>query len=474
MRPWISVMAGLTALGAVAQETNAPAAAAVPAADVAKAETSELKLDGGLDLRFRYDWADNLPNSGGKMNGKTYDYYRLRSRVWGSASYGNLGVYTRLADEFRGYHNNASKNEFPDQLFVDNLYVDVNKLFDERVDLRIGRQDMLYGAGRVIADGTASDGSRSAYFDAVKMTTRVTDKTSFDVFGMYQRDIDQALTVGQPEYYLTSYGGQDYDEQLREWAVGSYWTVNEWERMPMEFYLVFKDESSWYKKGKTADRVPGRSYTTVGARLMPKLTDKLSAELEGACQFGETDDDGTAGDQPINAFMGYGGLTYKEKDWSMKPYLTGACLYMSGDESDSAYDTKGGATDDVTGWNPVFGRYTYLGELPVKMYGSSYRWSNLIWPHAEIGFEPFKKQKAKLQTGPMYADEDDVAGSGSLYRGYYTTASYEFPLLKAIYGKRGEVKGKLSAEYFAPGGYYDAGDSDQGGYFLRAEVSMKF
>jgi len=460
----------------------------LPAETVAK-EESLFKLDGGFDMRARYDWYDNLPNSGGSVNPAYADYYRLRTRVWGSAYTGNYGLYLRLGNEFRGYDNYAPShnyNRFPDQLFVDNLYLDFNNMLYDRVDLRIGRQNLKYGAGRVIADGTPADGSRSEYFDAIKLTMRVTEKTSGDFFATYTKPVDNFLTVGNGDgynYNLTSYDGalgNGKDDNLTEWGVGTYWTIKEFKECPIELYALFKDESDWHKKGKQADTIPGRQYATLGARLTPQFTDNISGELEGAYQFGQTEDNDAKGisGQPINAYMLYGGLTYKTKETLLKPYVTLGTLYLSGDDKNSAYNNTS-AGNAVTGWNPVYGRNTFIGELPVKMYGSSYRWSNLIYPHIEPGFEPFKGHKFKIQTGPMFADKNDnqADSSSNLYRGWYTQAKYEATLLKEIVNKRGAVKAALQLEHMAYGDYFQqtsVADNGNNGYFVRIEVSMAF
>ncbi|MCL1920862.1 MAG: alginate export family protein [Kiritimatiellaeota bacterium] len=467
-------------------------------AETVQEEKSPLSLNGGLDVRLRYDWYDNLPNGNGSRNGQVshpyVDYMRLRTRLWGSAYYGDVGIYARLADEFREYRNykpSHNYNTFPDQLFVDNLYLDVNNLFD-LVSIRIGRQDMKYGAGRVIADGTPADGSRSAYFDAVKMSFKVTDKTTGDLFASYTKDTDKFFTVGDADgsqYNITSYdgatGGADRIDDLEEWGLGTYWTMKEIDSVPMEFYLIYKGESRWYKGGKDAgNKIPGRNYATAGIRVTPKFTGDLKGDFEAAYQFGRTDSDSSRNidAQDINAFMLYGGLTYTANSLdALKPYGTLAMLYLSGDDKHSAYDHTGGPKKGATGWNPVYGRYTYIGELPVKMYGSSYRWSNLLWPHAEAGFQfnVFDRKNAiKIQTGPMFADKDDRSGApadnDSLYRGWYTQASYECTFVKEIVNKRGSIKGRLLAEHMTYGDYYYQSDRPDNGYFLRAEIAMTF
>jgi len=466
-------------------ETTAPKKdAAAPAETVVK-EKSLIDLDGGFDLRARYDIYDNLPNSDGRISKGYASYYRQRTRVWGSATAGNYGLYLRLANEFREYDNydpSINYNRFPDQLFVDNIYLDFKNMLYDRVDLRIGRQDMKYGAGRVIADGTPSDGSRSEYFDAIKLTVRVSDKTSGDFFAMYTKPVDNFLTVGDADgqnYNITSHDGAvgpRRDDDLTEWGIGTYWTIKEYKECPLDLYLLYKDESAWLRGGAANNKISGRQYATLGARITPQFTDNISGELEGAYQFGRTSHNNAnnISKQAINAYMLYGGLSYKTKETALKPYVTLATLYLSGDDNGSKNNST--TSDDITGWNPAYARTTFIGELPVKMYGSSYRWSNLIYPHIEPGCEPFKGHKFKLQTGPMFAEKKDhrFGSDEDTYRGWYTQAKYEATLLKEIVGKRGAVKAAVQLEHMAYGDYYYEAGSPDNGYFARVELSMSF
>jgi hypothetical protein len=493
MKRGLLIATSFVALAVTAQDTvKKPAETTTPKKDTAApAETvvkekSLIDLDGGFDLRARYDIYDNLPNSDGRISRSFTSYYRQRTRIWGSAYTGNYGVYLRLANEFREYDNydpSINYNRFPDQLFVDNIYFDFKNLLYDRVDVRIGRQDMKYGAGRVISDGTPSDGSRSEYFDAIKVTVRVSDKTSGDFFAMVTKPVDNFLTIGDADgqnYNITSHDGAvgpGKDDDLTEWGIGTYWTIKEYKECPLDLYVLYKDESEWHKGGTAANTIPGRQYATLGARITPQFTDNISGELEGAYQFGRTSHNDTKNidSQAINAFMLYGGLSYKTKETALKPYVTLATLYLSGDDKGSKHNSTS-SDQSVTGWNPAYARTTFIGELPVKMYGSSYRWSNLIWPHIEPGFEPFKGHKFKLQTGPMFAEKNDYQADdkNDLYRGWYTQAKYEATLLKEIVGKRGAVKAAVQLEHMAYGDYYDQAGAPDNGYFARVELSMSF
>jgi len=450
--------------------------------------SSRLALDGGADWRFRYEWRENMPGAYGYLGENNADRLRLRTRVWGKAGVDDYSIYARLYNEVREYHHNSTGarnyQHFPSWLVLDNIYLDMKNLLYDRVDMRLGRQDMTYGAGRVIANGSPGETTRMA-FNALKVTTRVTEATKADVFGTYMPAGRDWLAVGErgTGYYSTSYrnsyGGSENDDGLREWGLGTYWTVEEMDALPMEFYLLYKDESRWYLNGvDRSARIPGRKYGTAGLRLMPKFTEKLAGEAEGAYQFGRTESyPGVSDGQLISAYMLYGGLTYTEAEWAWKPYAKAATLFLSGDGKGAVHNRQGGAAATATGWNPVYSRYTYFGEIPAAMYGGR-RWTNLIWPHGEVGVSPFNDRHAfRAQTGPMFAHRDDRRGApandDNRYRGWYSQVSYDYLIIKEVASNRGSLKGRIMVEDMAYGDYH-YGKHPSNGYFFRVELVATF
>jgi hypothetical protein len=456
----------LTAMAVAAFAQTLPAAGAE--------KESGLAFDAGADFRLRYEYKDNWMKKGSTaIDPKYEDYYRMRARVWGKATYGDdLGAYLRLGNEFRDFRNseaNKRKNEFPDEVYIDNLYFDVNDIGD-RVNLRVGRQDIKEGAGRLVSDGTPGDGSRSAYFDAILATVKMLEKSDVDLMATWNRYRDD-WTLGNPHdiYDLTKIRSGSPYSKMDEKGLMAYLHYNEVKDFPMEFYWIWKQETRFFDKDT---RYPGRDFHTVGTRLMPKLTDKLSAEVEAAVQVGNVDSAPGFESRDILAYMGYAGLTYSEKDVFGKPKLTGAVLYLSGDD-ESYFKTRDGGTDN--GWNPVFNRTTWFSELCSNMY-DQYRWSNLIYPHLELAVEPYSKHKVKLQTGPMFAAEKDLDATSN-YRGFYTQLRYDFPLLSKVFGKRGDLTGAVVGEALVYGDYFQhdtAAVNEDTAYWLRFELNGKF
>lgn len=479
---WLGFCAGLV-LPVCAQGVK-PAPGAVESKPVAvvegvKPSPKALNFDAGADLRIRQEVLINMPNPAGAATKSraTQNYIRYRPRVWGQVKNEDFKLYMRVTDEMRSYSTPDSGNyRWPDELFIDNLYLDLYNLFDGLVDIRAGRQDFfgptgpMYGAGRVLCDGTPGDGSRTLYMDAIKATIKFNEKNTLDLLGIYNSPENQfnlghsdGLPAGTAERQLTGGPGE------AEYGGGLYFRSKEVAEVPFELYYFYKRETrsiTARTSGTAGGAVPeGRETHTVGGRVMPKLTETLSAEFEGAAQKGEKD-----GGARTAGFMGYGGLTYKPLvDSTAKPYFTGALYYLSGDKDQ-------GAGQSDASWDPLWARWPQFSELYAynTIYGAGY-WSNLVYPHAAAGVDFAPGHKLSSSLGPMYtAVEDDLGGGGGNLRGWLGMVRYDFPLVKNIFGlasKRGELYGHVTAEVLEPGDYYA---SDKTAFFLRWEINAKF
>lgn len=424
-----------------------------------------LEFDLGGDLRIRQEILDNIPN--GPFN-DNYNYFRIRPRFWGEAKYKNFRLYNRWADEFWhiNHPSDSKLNKWPNELVVDNLYLDANDLFDGWLDLRVGRQDLIYGKGRVMLDGTSYDGSRTIYMDAIKATINFDEKkkNTLDILAIYnnnQNELGIGGVDGKERELNSIVPGSKY---LDEWGGGLYFKSKELDEFPFEFYWIYKCET---KAERGNVKYQGRRFHTFGTRLMPKFTETISGELEGAVQAGEKDDG-----KSTSGYMGYAGLRYDPAvEWRMKPFVNAGVYYLSGD------NRRGDGNSD-SGWDPAWARWPQISELMVLgnwfNNGAGY-WTNLIYPHVEGGFNISKTHKILASVGPMYADCSDGngGGNGDLY-GWLGTVCYDFPIMTDIFGrddKRGNVVGRLQGEVLDPGDYYDTSSV---AYFLRWQIIASF
>ena len=436
------------------------AAAALFAAAAACGATNEAEriVRVGADVRLRYDVTQGLPNAK-RGEDPHSDYARIRLRPWIDVGPEGWGLYARLADEFRYYRRPVSKNRkqrFPDVVYIDNLYWRQKDLFGF-LDLRVGRQDMAFGAKRIISDGTGGDGSRSAYFDAVRLTAHFDDARTLDAFALFNAHDDWLPTLGdehengkKPHPYDLNGYGQD------ELGAGLYYQDRSNASLGWDVYYVAKQEL----RGHTAKyRAEGRRAQThtVGFRLLPKFTETLSGELEGAVQ---------AGENSLFAGQGYAGLTYRPK-LGAKPYLTGAVWGLTGDE-----DGARGAH----AWHAVFNRETGLGESTAPMF-EKYNYTNLLYPHLAAGCKTGDAASIKLQAGPLFAPVSEQTGSGDdagHFRGAYAQVRCEIALGK-LTGSDWMRGGVLSfqGEYLGKGDYFAEGDRNPA-LFGRVQLAWKF
>lgn len=420
------------------------------------------KLSLGADLRARIEAFDHLPST--SALGDNWSYTRFRTRVFLQADRGDFTFYTRLVNEWRTIKHGSNSYPFPDELIFDQLYLEFRNLFGAPLRLRAGRQDMMFGSLRVMGEGTPGDGSRSFSFNALRLTWTPVEKLNLDFFGIYNRWYDELSIGGLRRERIGAKGERDLNgNHSDEAGAGLYLTDKRADAFPYELYYIWKHETA-DARGMVAGGA-GRDTHTLGARLLPKLTDSLSAEIELAGQLGRTEDH-----RDIAAFMLYGGLTHSfEARSGFTPYLTGAAVMLSGDT-----DEAGG---DISAWNPVWGRIPAFGDLSGMVYpGMSFWYQNLIYPHIEAGVTG-NGHSLRLQTGPMFAQHEygsdiaPAAAGSSHYRGWHIFSQYAFPITRKQLGPLKSLTGRIEADCIFPGGYYE---QDSVVYFLRFELSASF
>ena len=461
-RRWMGAMVAGAMLAAAAGQALAQGEASEP---------DSLKLSAGGDIRIRQVFFKDIPikaDPPGVTRGGENHFFRFRTRVWGELdAFENITVYGRLANEFREYVKPDNEDwEKPDEVIVDNLYLDVRNLFGDRVDLRIGRQDLVYGTGKVLLEGTPKDGSRTIYSDAVKLTWKGLDpaasKTSIDFLGIYNEP-ENHLAYKSEERDLTGLVAGFND--MRESGGGVYVKNKMSDSFSGEYYYFYKEESEWSRMvrnaaGEMEERVtPKLELNTVGARLMPKFTDRFSANVEGAYQFGERGEAEVQG-LMVDAFLRYA-LPWFE---SMNPVVGAGIYYLSGSEPGASREK---------GWNPLWARWPQYSELYIYAYDAdgAGRWSNVSMPHVDLTFSPFKGVKTAAMVGYMMAPEEDGPGGGD-ERGLLGTMRTDFTVRERLLTSKDKLTGHLLFEVVDPGDYYSS--ERHTAYFARWELMYAF
>ena len=455
-------------------------------AAVSSVACAGLDFDAGGDLRIRQEIMDNVPGlpGGGLLNpsarGKYKNHIRFRPRVWGevkgeAADGSKWRVYARLTDEFRWYvqPSHPRPYAFPDELILDNLFLEAKELFGGSVDLAVGRQDIynLYGLDHVFVDGTPGDGSRTVYADMARLGFRFGDFRRLDLFALYDCDdcdIRWGTDAGKHRS-LSGLGARNAEPEMDDWGFGAIWSDRLGENVPCQALLMQKNTRA-FRTGNV--RHPGTQRELLGFKLVPQLDERWALQLEAMGQVGRNDDGAT-----LAGASSYAGVNWKGRsDGGWTPFAKLGYHFMSGD--DEAAREDGGRS----AWDPMWARGVNDSEL--FLYGTHYGaawWSNMHYLKATLGFDFGGRHRLVGCCGPMFsAAQDGLGGGDGHFKGLLSQVRYDFPLItkdlirKLTWGEsegRCEIFGHILAEFFNPGDYYE---TDKPSWFVRWQVDFKF
>ena len=415
-----------------------------------------------------------LPGGGLLLNTKRSgftNHVRFRPRVWGGVKWGSeaLGdwrVYTRLTDEFRWcpepYKNTHT---FPDELILDNLFIEGKGVFDGFLDLKVGRQDIYNycGLDHVFVDGTPGDGSRTVYGDMAAFKLHVTEESTVDLFALYDfDDTDVRWGTDRSKHTSLSGLGGGAEPTMDDWGYGAIWGSNLGKGLPYQVFLMQKNTHEFMRDGVEH---PWTQRELVGAKLVPQLDEEWSLQFEGMGQVGCTGDGAT-----LSGWSAYSGINWKSATAStVKPFGKLGYHFMSGD--DDAAEEDGGHS----AWDPMWARGVNDSEM--FLYGTHYGaawWSNMHYVKTEVGLDMGRLHRLAANCGPLFAAAQDGLGGGDgMFKGFLSQARYDFPFWVADKekGERFEVFGHLLVEFFNPGDYFV---TDKPAWFFRWQVDFRF
>ena len=461
---------------------------ASPVDGVEMEDESLFKFDAGADVRIRQEIMHNIPTlPGGGMVGnpavkklEAKNQMRFRVRAWGEVTYGeHWRFYTRLCNEMRaGIVRKTHNATWPNEVVLDNLYLDGNHLFEGDVfengwiDFRAGREDLigLFGLNHIFADGCPDVGSRSAYSDIVRAAFHYDKDTWLDVFGIFNKDREQ-VRLGTKRSYrgtqLSGFGGND--TEMDDWGFGTIFNSRV-DLLKYQLMWIQKDTASFHRGGV---KHPRRNVNMFGFKLMPEWTDNLTTPIEGYVQVGRNGEN-----KDLLAWSAYAGFDWRDRskaEW--RPFWSGGLHVLSGDRHASTEDGGRNA------WDPMW--YRGVDDSEMMAYGSLYGgcwWSNMYNLKTTAGLEIARRHKVSLMASAMFAEEQDGLGGGSgMFKGFLTQARYDFPLFPSFFGcgsdpektglKRFEMFGHILLEFFNPGEYFE---SSKPAYFVRWQVDFKF
>lgn len=422
---------------------------------------AEVKFDAGASLRLRQEIWDNVVTLGTGTTQPDRNFFRLRSSVWGKASFSDqVSLYTKLTNEAKYYigpykFNNGLDRLDEDEIIFDNLYLDFKKLFDGVVDLRVGRQDFIgptgYGEGFIIMEGTPGDGSRSFYFNAAKATVRLHKDHSVDLIYITDPKDDRYL----PSAYAAN------KKQLtgsHETGLVLYGKSKITDALTVEPYYVYKTEDPLGSYARL-------KLNTLGLRAAYK-NNGWHIRGEYARQFGEY-----TGGMDRKGDGGYITIGRKYDKAALKPEFNIGYTYLSGDDPSTPNKNEA--------WNPLFSRMPMWNELIIYTlipetagYGGAIPgyWTNMHILSADIKLSLSNATSVKLGYNYLLADER-YATANAQFSGTNDKERGHLPMAFVFHKFSSKLDGMIQAEYFIPGDFYAS--TTKSALFFRWQLQYK-
>jgi hypothetical protein len=432
-----------------AQNAQMPANTPSQAQASRQSATRDLWFSLGYDQRFRHEnWTDIQDQNSLTMDDKVWSIFR--QRFWMSIPLGtrDLELYVRLLNQFAKTSTPSTPLNL-DEVIFDNLYFHLKKTFIPGMSIKAGRQDIMFGEGFILMDGSAVDGPRTAYVNAVDIQFKHR-RSKFDLIGMLNPRQEKFLPVihKQPRYLNES------DEQ----AVGAYYQDRNFKNTDFDLYYFLKKEIHDYRAPANPAFQPDRHVNTIGGRIVHIFGRGVSATGEFALQRGA---------QHTNTTIhGWGGYGYLKKSFEarLSPYVLGSYWALSGDNPSTS--------NRYEGWDPLWERWPkWSGLYPwslVPEKGISY-WTNLKMVQAEAGFTPWKPLTIK---GIVYINDSFhpyAPGNPKIFAG--DTRRGVLPGVLATYAFGHSVVGEFRYEVLHPGDFYT---NHSTGQFFRFELNYSW
>jgi hypothetical protein len=405
----------------------------------------------GFDFRFRHEYHNNAYTLDSQSRDHEYNYQRYRARLQFSILPVDLiSLNFRLAWEGREYFKPDSKSGMDwDEGMFDLFNVGIGDLTNHNILLTIGRQEIQFGDQWLIFDPTTTDGSRSEFLDAARLTLKLPNEKTllnliyFDMAADSERWLPVINSSNKPLSEQDSRGAIIYLEKI------PYKNHN------FDAYFIYKHDHKVISKGNDGDRY------VFGSRADGMLFNKhWHYTLEFAPQFG------TKNGHDLLAFGLNSKIEYLFND-PLKNKLTLGFEYLSGDDPN---------TDTIEAWDPIWGRRARWSELLIFTFGAENNgrngeWTNLKRIELGWGFSPTKKIEFSTRYMPLFADENTYRNTPGYsndgdFRGHFLANVLKFKITK-------NLDGHLWAEFFFPGDYYSPERRDLATFF-RTQLMYQF
>ena len=403
--------------------------------------------DSGMDFRWRLRRDENRKMDDTESSADRF-LQRYRVRVWTSLHLAeNMDLNFRIVGEPRYYHRPDMDQQWArDEFVINRLNLTFRDFMELPLDLVLGRQDLHFGDGWLVCEGTPLDGSLTTMFDAIRTTWQVGDEnTTLDLVYLDNK-ADSAKRLKPINDQDTDYAEQDESGTI-------VYLSNKTEYAQLDGYFIHKHDSN----RTSAKGVEGDTYT-VGASYEKDLDDNWQFRGEVAPQFGRRNK------KDLRAFGTNNRISYNFND-EKKNSIYLIYQYMSGDEDPDKY------FDMLWGRDPQWTSLYDSGIAPLDS-GRSGQIGNLHRINLGWAFNPLEKVTAETNYHLLFADKTPAAGGSN---GLSTSGKLRGHLLgeQITIMQNENIRHRLKAEFFLPGSFYDSTRNETAMLF-RYEFLIKF
>jgi hypothetical protein len=394
----------------------------------------------GYQLRMRIETYDNATTlSRDALGGASY--MRNRSSLYAKyRPFSTLSFDARMTNEMRYYLVPETRGFEGDEEFFDQLYMTWDSVASQPLTLTLGRQNLFLGEGFVVFDGGPLDGSRSAYFNALRADWAFSPTSKLMATYFYQPERDKFLPVIDDKKRKLV---EQPEEGYMLYYTGTVATGN------LQAYLIRKNIYAIAGFPNTAH------INAPGARYDYPVSSDINVVGEGAYQFG------TWNNEKMSAYGGYLYGQYKTGQKGFIPsMLTLGTIQLSGDDQ---------TTPENEGWDPLFSRWPKWSEAYISTLAPERLpayWTNMsslygklafvVYPDVTLTFD-YHHLTAQHTANPL----KKIPGGTGLGRGDLFIARVSYQIQKSL-------TGHVWYEGFKPRDYYFDGANAYS--WIRMEV----
>jgi len=412
----------------------------------------------GADARLREVFTPNL-----LLDKEDRHFQRYRFRTWFTVSpIKDLDWNVRLVWEPRHFCQPSREAFTRDAAYIDEwtmneaifdqMNVEWRNILGMPLKVKVGRQDIIFGDGWLVLDGTPLDGSRTIFFDAVRGTLEAKDiQTTFDLVYICQK--------ADSDYWLPPFCDKDFHNiEQDEQGVIAYVSNKSLDKTQIDGYFIYKhdereivfpdDYVAPWQQGSNAD------LYTFGTRVAGDIDENWKYRAEYAAQFGHKN----GVDHCAQGFNSR--LSYFFKD-PLNNNLRVGYEYLSGDRP---------STDTDEQFDPLWGRWPQFSELlayTVALENRPGETTNLHRVGMGWSCNPAKPLELATDYHLLFRDQNSYHGrpyfeDSDCFRGQLLTAVLKYKFSE-------HISTHLWGEFFFPGDFYSDAYNETAA-FLRYEL----